>query len=181
MAAQQRILMVDDELLNIEMTQAFLEDAGYRNFISTHESENAVEMMRAEKPHVLLLDLSMPKVSGMDILAVGPGSATIRMAVRQDMLNGFGSCHGGLLATLADMAFAYACNSYNEMTVASGFDVDLLGPGKLGETLTADARVVSQGARMGVYDITVTSPSGERIAVFRGRSYRLKGKQVVPT
>lgn len=64
------IMMVDDELLNIEMTQAFLEDAGYRNFISTHESENAVEMMRARQPHVLLLDLSMPKVSGMDILAV---------------------------------------------------------------------------------------------------------------
>ncbi len=69
-AVDARIMMVDDELLNIEMTQAFLEDAGYRNFISTHESENAVEMMRAEKPHVLLLDLSMPKVSGMDILAV---------------------------------------------------------------------------------------------------------------
>lgn len=64
------IMMVDDELLNIEMTQAFLEDAGYRNFISTHESENAVEMLRAQQPHVLLLDLSMPKVSGMDILAV---------------------------------------------------------------------------------------------------------------
>ncbi len=69
-AVDARIMMVDDELLNIEMTQAFLEDAGYRNFISTHESANAVEMMRAEKPHVLLLDLSMPKVSGMDILAV---------------------------------------------------------------------------------------------------------------
>lgn len=68
-AVEARIMMVDDELLNIEMTQAFLEDAGYRNFISTHESENAVAMMRAQRPHVLLLDLSMPKVSGMDILA----------------------------------------------------------------------------------------------------------------
>ncbi|MFO1333671.1 MAG: hydroxyphenylacetyl-CoA thioesterase PaaI [Piscinibacter sp.] len=118
---------------------------------------------------------------GMQVSAISPGHASVTMVVREDMLNGFGSCHGGLLATLADMAFAYACNSYNEMTVASGFDVDLLGPGKLGETLTADARVVSQGARMGVYDITVTNTSGERIAVFRGRSYRLKGKQVVPT
>lgn len=69
-AVDARIMMVDDELLNIEMTQAFLEDAGYRNFIATHESENAVEMMRAQRPHVLLLDLSMPKVTGMDILAV---------------------------------------------------------------------------------------------------------------
>lgn len=63
------IMMVDDELLNIEMTQAFLEDAGYRNFVSTHESEHAIRMMREKQPHVLLLDLSMPKVSGMDILA----------------------------------------------------------------------------------------------------------------
>ena len=89
--------------------------------------------------------------------------------------------HGtmGLIATLADMAFAYACNSYNELTVASGFDVDLLGPGKPGDRLTASGRVVSQGSRMGVYDIEVTNQSGERIAVFRGRSYRMKGKQVV--
>ncbi len=63
------IMMVDDELLNIEMTQAFLEDAGYRNFISTHESEHALDMIAARQPHVLLLDLSMPRVSGMDILA----------------------------------------------------------------------------------------------------------------
>ncbi|MBC7377144.1 MAG: EAL domain-containing protein [Burkholderiaceae bacterium] len=63
------IMMVDDELLNIEMTQAFLEDAGYRNFVSTHESEHAVRLMREKQPHVLLLDLSMPRVSGMDILA----------------------------------------------------------------------------------------------------------------
>lgn len=118
---------------------------------------------------------------GMEVSAISPGHASVTMTVREDMLNGFGICQGGLIATLADMAFAYACNSYNEMTVASGFDVDLLGPGKLGERLTADARVVSQGSRMGVYDIAVSNPSGERIAVFRGRSYRMKGKQVVAT
>ncbi len=118
---------------------------------------------------------------GMEVAAVSPGHASVTMTVREDMLNGFGICQGGLIATLADMAFAYACNSYNELTVASGFDVDLLGPGKLGERLTASARVVSQGSRMGVYDIDVTNPSGERIAVFRGRSYRMKGKQVVTT
>jgi len=69
-AAEALIMMVDDELLNIEMTQAFLEDAGYSHFVSTHESEHAVELMRERMPHVLLLDLSMPKVTGMDILAV---------------------------------------------------------------------------------------------------------------
>jgi len=116
---------------------------------------------------------------GMEVSAVSPGHASVTMTVREDMLNGFGICQGGLIATLADMAFAYACNSYNELTVASGFDVDLLGPGKLGDRLTADGRVVSQGSRTGVYDIEVTNQNGDRIAVFRGRSYRMKGKQVV--
>lgn len=116
---------------------------------------------------------------GMEVSAISPGHASVTMTVREDMLNGFGTCQGGLIATLADMAFAYACNSYNELTVASGFDIDLLGPGRPGDQLTASARVVSQGSRMGVYDIDVTNQSGERIAVFRGRSYRMKGKQVV--
>ena len=116
---------------------------------------------------------------GMAVSAISPGHASVTMTVREDMLNGFGICQGGLIATLADMAFAYACNSYNELTVASGFDVDLLGPGRLGDRLTASGRVVSQGSSMGVYDIDVTNQSGERIAVFRGRSYRMKGKQVV--
>ena len=118
---------------------------------------------------------------GMAVASISPGHASVTMTVREDMLNGFSICHGGLIATLADTAFAYACNSYNEATVASGFDVSLLGPGRLGDQLTASARVVSQGSRMGVYDIDVTTQSGERIAVFRGRSYRMKGKQVVTT
>lgn len=118
---------------------------------------------------------------GMEVSAITPGHASVTMTVRDDMLNGFGICQGGIIATLADMAFAYACNSYNELTVASGFDVDLLGPGRPGDRLTASARVVSQGSRMGVYDIDVTNQGGERIAVFRGRSYRVKGKQVVTT
>jgi acyl-CoA thioesterase len=116
---------------------------------------------------------------GMTVTAVGPGNATVTMTVRADMLNGFGICQGGLVTTLADMAFAYACNSYNELTVASGFDVDLLAPGHVGDLLTANGRVVSQGSRMGLYDIEVHNQKGERVAVFRGRSYRLKGRQVV--
>lgn len=116
---------------------------------------------------------------GMRVDTVGPGRSRVTMTVREDMLNGFGICQGGLIATLADMAFAYACNSYNEMTVAAGFDVDLLAPGQAGDTLTADGRVVAQGSRMGLYDIDVTNQRGERVATFRGRSYRLKGKPVV--
>ena len=97
---------------------------------------------------------------GMPVTAVGPGSATVTMTVRPDMLNGFGICQGGLVTTLADMAFAYACNSYNELTVASGFDVDLLAASHAGDVLTAFGRVVSQGSRMGLYDIEVTQPEG---------------------
>ena len=116
---------------------------------------------------------------GMAVGAVGPGHATVTMTVRPDMLNGFGICQGGLIATLADMAFAYACNSYNELTVASGFDVDLLAASHAGDVLTAVGRVVSQASRMGLYDIEVHNQKGERVAVFRGRSYRMKGRQVV--
>jgi acyl-CoA thioesterase len=116
---------------------------------------------------------------GMAVTSIAPGRATVTMTVRADMLNGFGLCQGGLVTTLADTAFAYACNSFNELTVASGFDVDLLAPGREGDVLTAAGRVVSQGSRMGLYDIQVHNQAGELVAVFRGRSYRMKGKPVV--
>ena len=118
---------------------------------------------------------------GMEITEVGPGRAVIRMAVRQDMLNGHAICHGGLITTLADSTFAFACNSHNELTVASGFTVDLLAPGRLGDLLTATGVEVSKAGRTGVYDVEVRNQRGERIAVFRGRSYTLRGKPVLPT
>jgi acyl-CoA thioesterase len=116
---------------------------------------------------------------GMRFLAMGPGSATLAMPVRADMLNGFGICHGGFITTLADTAFAYACNSGNEQTVASGISVDFMAPGRPGDVLTAAAREVFAAGRTGVYDITVTNQNGELIAVMRGKSYRLKGRAVV--
>ena len=117
---------------------------------------------------------------GMRVVAMAPGRATLAMTVRPDMLNGFDICHGGFVTTLADSAFAFACNSYNEMTVASGLAVDLLAPSREGDQLTAEAVEVSQQGRTGVYDITVTNQRGERVAVVRGRSYRLKGRPAVP-
>ena len=117
---------------------------------------------------------------GMTVGEVGPGSAEISMTVRQDMINGHDICHGGMVATLADTAFAYACNSYNELTVASGFSVDLVAPARLGDLLTARCREVSKAGRTGVYDVEITNQRGERVGVFRGRSYTLKGKPVVP-
>ena len=120
------------------------------------------------------------KMLGMQIDAVTPGSATLSMTIRDDMLNGHDICHGGLIATLADSAFAFACNSYNELTVASGFSIDLLAPGRLGDVLTARCTEVSKAGRTGVYDTEVTNQRGERIAMFRGRSYTMKGKPAVP-
>ena len=116
---------------------------------------------------------------GMQILQVAPGQAVLQMTVRDEMLNGHDICHGGLITTLADSAFAFACNSYDELTVASGFTVDLLAPGRGGDVLTATCHEVSKAGRTGVYDCEVINQNGQRIAVFRGRSYTMKGKPAV--
>ena len=113
------------------------------------------------------------RLLGMQVSAIGPGTASVTMPVRAGLLNGFGICQGGLIATLADTAFAYACNSFGEVTVASGFDIELLAPGREGDLLTAHAVMVSQASRTGVYDVDVRNQNGDRIAVFRGRSCRL--------
>ena len=119
------------------------------------------------------------KALGMQVLAIGPGTATLAMTVREDMLNGHDLCHGGLVAALADSAFAFACNAYNEITVASGFDINLFAASRLGDVLTASAHEVSKAGRTGVYDIEVENQLGERIAAFRGRSHTMKGKPLV--
>ena len=116
---------------------------------------------------------------GMQVREVAPGQATVQMTVRSDMLNGHQTCHGGFMAALADSAFAFACNSYNELTVASGFSVDFLAPGRLGDQLTARCAEVSRAGRTGVYDAEIVNQRGDRLAVFRGRSYTLKGKPAV--
>lgn len=116
---------------------------------------------------------------GIEIVAVAPGEATVTMTVRDAMLNGHQTCHGGFLAALADTAFAFACNSYNELTVASGFSIDLVAPARLGDVLTARSTEISKAGRTGVYDSEITNQKGERVAVFRGRSYTLKGKPAV--
>ena len=122
---------------------------------------------------------SASKSLGMQLLEVAPGAATLQMTVRGDMLNGHESCHGGFIAALADSAFAYACNSYNELTVASGFSVDFMAPARQGDLLTARCSEVSKAGRTGVYDAEIVNQRGERLAVFRGRSYTLKGKPAI--
>ena len=115
---------------------------------------------------------------GMEIAHIAPGTATLSMPVREDMVNGHDICHGGFIFTLADSAFAFACNSYNLVAVASGARVEFLAPGKLGDQLTAVANVASQGKRSGVYDVVVTNQDGRNIALFRGNSARLGGALV---
>jgi acyl-CoA thioesterase len=120
------------------------------------------------------------KALGMVVAEIGPGRAVLTMTVREDMLNGLDICHGGLVTTLADSAFAFACNAYNEQTVASGFDVNLLAPARLGDVLTARAVELSRSGRTGVYDIAVSNQRGEAVAAFRGRSYTMKGRPLLP-
>ena len=115
---------------------------------------------------------------GMRIVAVGPGVATLSMPVRPDMLNGHALCHGGFIFALADSAFAFACNSYNLVTVASGCSIEFIAPAREGDVLTAIAQERSASGRTGVYDIEVTNQRGEKIALFRGKSHRIKGNVV---
>ncbi len=115
---------------------------------------------------------------GMSITRVAPGNATLTMTVRSDMVNGHAICHGGLIFTLADSAFAFACNSYNFNTVAQGCTIEYLAPAHQGDVLTADAQERSLSGRTGVYDVEVKNQRGETIALFRGKSYRIKGQVV---
>ncbi|MDP9898655.1 hydroxyphenylacetyl-CoA thioesterase PaaI [Variovorax ginsengisoli] len=122
----------------------------------------------------------MTRSFGMQVLDIAPGRATLHMRVREDMLNGHDTCHGGVISTLADSAFAFACNSHGELTVASAFTIDFLAPARVDDLLTAHSHEVSKAGRTGVYDTEVTNQRGERIAVFRGRSHTAKGRPAVP-
>ena len=115
---------------------------------------------------------------GMRVLEVGPGYARVSMLVRADMANGHRICHGGLIFTLADSAFAFACNSYDSVTVAAGATVEFLLPGRLGDELTAIAQERSRSRRTGIYDVEVRNPQGDCIALFRGRSHEVGGSLI---
>lgn len=116
---------------------------------------------------------------GMTLDAIRPGYARMRMRVRDDMLNGHGTCHGGYIFMLADSAFAFACNSHNLNTVGAGCTIDYLAPGRAGDVLVAEAVEQALSGKTGVYDVVVTDQDGRRIALFRGKSHRVAG-HVVP-
>lgn len=131
---------------------------------------------RAERSsEAMLRDDYTTKGFGMKIESVGPGVATISMLVRKDHLNGHGTCHGGAIFTLADSAFAFACNSHNKVSVAQHCSVTFLAPGREGDRLIAKAREVTLAGRSGVYDVTVMREDEAVIAEFRGLSRTISG------
>lgn len=118
---------------------------------------------------------------GIEMVSITPGECKMTMKVRQDMLNGHQTCHGGFLFAFADSTFAFACNSRNLNTVASGCTIDYLAPAFEGEVLTSHAKERSLAGRTGIYDVTITNEAGKSIALFRGRSYRIKGQVIGQT
>ena len=112
---------------------------------------------------------------GASLDAVGPGWARLSMTVEKHHTNGHAICHGGFIFTLADSAFAFACNSYNQATVAQHNTISFIAPGRLGDRLTAEAREVSLVGRSGIYDVSVTNQDGAMIAAFRGCSRTIGG------
>jgi phenylacetic acid degradation protein PaaD len=118
------------------------------------------------------------KQLGMTVDACAPGRATVSMRVRPDMVNGHGICHGGLVFALADSAFAFACNSYGDNTVAAGAAIEFLSPAREGDVLTATAVERWRAGRAGIYEIEVTNQRDEAVALFRGRSHQIAGRLI---
>jgi acyl-CoA thioesterase len=115
------------------------------------------------------------QVHGMRLESIGPGASALSMAATRAMTNGHGTVHGGFIFLLADTAFAYACNSYNQRCVAQQCSIAYLKPGREGSRLTARAREVRRVERSGVYDVSVADETGAAIAEFRGLSRSVAG------
>ncbi len=135
------------------------------------------DQLRAQKSaDALWANDSASQALGIVLERVAPGQATLSLAIEQRHTNGHDICHGGFIFTLADTAFAFACNSYNQVTVAQHNSITFITPGKLGDTLTATAIEVDRSGRSGIYDATVVNQDNTTIAVFRGHSRTIKGQ-----
>lgn len=126
------------------------------------------------------LDLASQDL-GMRIDHIAPGEATLSMEITAKMSNGHGNCHGGYIFTLADSALAFACNGYNQVTVAQNCSITYVSPGRIGDRLTAAAREVTRTGRSGIYDVSVSSQNGILVAAFRGLSRTVKGTHLPET
>jgi len=112
----------------------------------------------------------------IELLDSAPGEPLVKMTVQDFMLQGHKTCHGGYMFTLADSAFAFACNTYNQPTVALGCSIDYVAPAFQGDVLAARCHEKSRGGRTGNYDVEIHNQQDQLIALFHGKSYRLKGE-----
>jgi acyl-CoA thioesterase len=142
------------------------------------QSSPQAQVLAEKVARALFTNDKTSQALGIRIIVVRPGHARLAMVVRGDMVNGHRICHGGMVFTLADTAFAFACNSYNENTVAAAASIDFLAASYEGDELTAAATELWRTRRNGIYEITVTNQKGAQIAFFRGRSYRIDGHVV---
>ncbi len=146
------------------------------SLLPTVATRSPQDLARAVGAAMFAADKASREFMQMELLACEPGYASMRMAVRPELLNGLSICHGGFIFTLADSTFAFACNSYNTMTVASGCSIEFLKPARLGDVLTCTGQEQSLQGRHGVYDMRVTNQRGETVALFRGKSAQISGK-----
>jgi acyl-CoA thioesterase len=143
-------------------------------------SDGGAQQLAASVGEALGARDAAARLLGITLDEIGPGLARMSMTVRDDMLNGHALCHGGFIFTLADTAFAYACNSRNRSTLAAAAEIAFLSPGRPGEVLVAVARERALTGRTGIYDVDVSErASGRQVALFRGRSQQISG-EVVP-
>lgn len=138
-------------------------------------SDMAPQELAEASARAMWNDDSASQRLGMSLDHIAPGEATLSMTVTEAMSNGHGNCHGGYIFTLADSAFAFACNSYNQIAVAQHCSITYLVPGRIGDRLTAVAREVSRRGRSGIYDVRVINQDGVHVAEFRGHSRTVKG------
>jgi acyl-CoA thioesterase len=141
------------------------------------KAQDAQKLAETVVSRMYALDRVAPGL-GVRVEQVRPRYARIRMTVREDMINAVGICHGGAIFTLADCAFAYACNSENKRNLATHCSISFAAAAKLGEDLVAVAEECIHQSRIGVYDVRVTGDGGRVIAVFRGQSYQVSGESV---
>ena len=145
--------------------------------MSTVSDMSPDELARACADSMWATD-SASQALGMEIVEVAAGRAVLSMRIREDMTNGQRICHGGYMFTLADSAFAFACNGYNQFTVAAHCSISFLSAVKEGELLTATAEERQKSTRSGIYDITVRREDGSAVAEFRGSSRTVKGQHI---
>ncbi len=145
---------------------------------TVNPADYAEHLAQAVGERMFAQDTASRQTMGMALLRCSPGTAQMQMTIGAQHLNGHGICHGGFIFTLADSAFAFACNSRNQATVAASAQIEFLRPAHDGDVLTCDAAEQILHGRHGVYDVRVCNQNGEVVALFRGKSAQVKGQVI---